>query len=80
MTYIKEMNVSLCDWETRIILESISKEAERLKLICETSEDEDESADAGNDYIELTGLKERLETEAIKLFGQGITDFNNNPI
>ncbi len=80
MTLIKEQNLSLCDWETRIILESVSREADRLKRICETSEDEDESADAGNDYLELIGLKERLEEQSIEVFGQQITNFSNESI
>ncbi|QUX92290.1 hypothetical protein CYL31_13155 [Marinomonas sp. A3A] len=80
MTYIKELTISLCDWETRIILESVSREASRLKSICEHSEDEDEAADAGNDYLELIGLKERLENHAIELFGQQITDFSRDAL
>ncbi|WP_444893714.1 hypothetical protein ACJJIE_04615 [Microbulbifer sp. TRSA001] len=78
MTHIKEMNSSLCDWETRIILEAITHEAERLKSICETSEDE--VADAGNDYLEVIGLKERLENQAIEVFGQQITNFSREPL
>ncbi|WP_445359738.1 hypothetical protein ACJJIL_11470 [Microbulbifer sp. EKSA005] len=80
MTHIKEMNSSLCDWETRIILEAITHEAEHLKSICETSEDEDEVADAGNDYLEVIGLKERLENQAIEVFGQQITNFSREPL
>ncbi|WP_444898365.1 hypothetical protein ACJJIW_18675 [Microbulbifer sp. JMSA004] len=80
MTHIKEMNSSLCDWETRIILEAITHEAERLKSICEKSEDEDEVADAGNDYLEVIGLKERLEKQAIEVFGQQITNFSREPL
>lgn len=76
MTYIKELTISLCDWETRIILESINQEASRLKYICEHSEDEDEAADAGNDYLEVIGFKERLEKQAIELFGQQIKNFS----
>ncbi|QFT55145.1 hypothetical protein [Microbulbifer sp. THAF38] len=77
MTHIKEMNSSLCDWEARIILEAITHEAERLKSICET---EDEVADAGNDYLEVIGLKERLENQAIEVFGQQITNFSREPL
>ncbi|BBM03228.1 hypothetical protein [Microbulbifer sp. GL-2] len=80
LTHIKEMNTSLCDWETRMVLEAITREAERLKSICETSEDEDEVADAGNDYLEVIGLKERLENQAIEVFGQEITNFSREPL
>ncbi len=70
MSHIKEMNSVLCDWEVRIVLEAISREADRLKALCETSEDEDEVADTRNDYLEVIGLKEQLERQAISVFGE----------
>lgn len=70
MTNKRELNLTLLDWEAGYILESISREIERLKTIAEESEDEDEAADAGNDYLEIAGLKERLEKEAKNVFGK----------
>jgi len=72
----REMNVTLLDWEARIILESISREMQRVKLIAETSDDEDEIADAGNDCMEIAGLKERLEEQAKSIFGKQICNFS----
>ncbi len=80
MANLRELNLSLLDWETRYILESISKEMTRLKTVSEESEDEDEAADAGNDYLEISGLKERLEKEAKATFGDQILNFNNENI
>ncbi|KEQ12198.1 hypothetical protein [Endozoicomonas numazuensis] len=80
MAVIREMNVALLDWETRLLLESLDKELARLKAICDTSEDEDEAADAGNDYLEAKGLKERLEKEAISIFGSQISCFENTTL
>lgn len=77
MANIREINITLLDWETRIVLESISREMQRLKLITETSDDEDEIADAGNDYLEVAGLKERLEGQAKCIFGDKISDFSS---
>lgn len=73
MSQLRELNLKLCDWETRYILESIEKELLRLKHINETADDEDEQADAGNDFMELSSLKERLEAEAVSTFGSQIT-------
>jgi hypothetical protein len=52
----------------------------RLKLINETSEDEDEAADAGNDYIEISGFYERLSDKAVSVFGEQIINFSRDPI
>lgn len=80
MATLRDMNITLFDWETRYILESLSRELERLKAISENADDEDVAADAGNDYLELIGLKERLESEAKATFGDQITDFSKDSI
>jgi hypothetical protein len=80
MTTLREMNITLLDWETRYILESLSRELERLKAVSENADDEDVAADAGNDYLELVGLKERLESEAKAIFGDQITNFGRDSI
>ncbi len=80
MTIIRELDISICDWETRIILESLQREMARLKSINDTSNNEDEVADAGNDYIEISGLYERLEKEAVEKFGDQIVNFSREPI
>ena len=77
MTNKRELNVTLLDWEARYILESISKEMKRLKTVAEESDNENEAADAGNDYLEIAGLKERFEAEAKNVFGDQIVNFNN---
>lgn len=74
MASIRELDVRLIDWEAKYVLESISREMQRLKAINETSTDEDEAADAGNDFIELSGLYERLLSEAINKFGAQIVE------
>jgi len=75
MSTLRELKISLLEWETRAILESLSKEIERLKRVAETSEDEDEAA--GNDCLELVGLKERFESEAVAVFGSQISNFSS---
>lgn len=78
MAELRELKSTFLDWEIRIILESISREADRLKNINETSQDEDEAADAGNDCIEVLMLKKRLEEEAVEVFGRQIKDFGRD--
>jgi len=80
MAHIRELAFTTNDWEARYILEALSKELDRLKLINSTSEDEDEAADAGNDYIELSGLFERLSEEATAVFGEQIINFINEKL
>ena len=70
MAEVREVKVSLLDWETRIVLESIERELQRLRQVTETSNDEDAIADAGNDYVQAAGLKERLQQEAKAVFGE----------
>ena len=77
MTNKRELNVTLLDWEARYILESISKEMKRLKTVAEESDDENKASDAGNDYLEIAGFKERFEAEAKSVFGDQIVNFNN---
>ncbi len=77
MTNKRELNVTLLDWEARYILESISKEMKQLKTVAEESDDENMASDAGNDYLEIAGLKERFEAEAKNVFGDQIVNFNN---
>ncbi len=80
MSHIRELRINLTDWETRAILESVSKEMERLKHINATSQDEDEAADAGNDLLELSCLWDRLCQEAISIFGEQIKNFNQEEL
>ena len=80
MTVIREMEVKLSDWETRCILESLSREMQRLRSINAESEDEDEAADAGNDYMEISGLYERLSENAVNVFDAQILNFSREEI
>lgn len=80
MTVISELNVNLNDWETRYILESLSKEMAHLKAINASSEDEDEAADAGNDFIEVSGLYDQMSSNAVEVFEQQILDFSRGEI
>jgi hypothetical protein len=68
------------DWEIRYVLESLSREMGRLRLINASNEDEDEAADAGNDYIEISGFYERLAEKAVSVFGEQILNFSRDSL
>ncbi len=80
MANLRELPVSLLDWEARVVLCALTKEKQRLKALAETSDDEDEVADAGNDCLEISGLLERIEAQARSVFGDQIVNFDNKPI
>ncbi len=80
MANIRELHFSSSDWETRYILEALFSEMQRLKEINATSTDEDEAADAGNDFLEVSGLYDRMSKEAVSVFGEQILNFNREPI
>lgn len=75
MTAIREMNISFTEWESKLLLELLISECNRLRKICETSLDEDEQADAGNEFMEADGLRERFEGKAEEIFGASIMRF-----
>ena len=77
MANVRELNVSLLDWEARAMLRALTRERDRLLELAETSADENEAADAGNDCLEISGLLERLESEARSTFGDQITSLEN---
>ncbi len=80
MANLRELNVNLLDWETRIILDSLHKEKHRLQALAQTSENEDEAADAGNDLMEVAGLLERMEASATAIFGAQINNFHSQAV
>ena len=77
MASLRELTVSLLDWEARAVLLALSRERHRLLELAETSVDENEAADAGNDCLEISGLLERLESEAKSVFGDQVITFEN---
>ena len=65
----RELDVSLLDWEARAILAALTKEKQRLYNLVETTDNEDDAADAGNDLLEVSGLLERMAAQAKAVFG-----------
>jgi len=70
MSNIITVEIAVVDSEARILLESLQHEIERLKRINATSEDEDEAIDAGNNYIEVSSLYEKIKKKSILTLGK----------
>ena len=69
MAIIRELSLQLTEWESKILLELLSKECSRLRRISSKSQEEEEQAEAGNEFMEVDGLRERFEQEAVSVFG-----------
>ncbi|HHP0450158.1 TPA: hypothetical protein ACRZZH_002989 [Vibrio harveyi] len=80
LTYVRKLKCSFVDWETRIILESMLNELERLRSISDFSDDENVRANAANDYIKVQLLRKLLESEAKVVFGEQILNFNQEDL
>jgi hypothetical protein len=62
--------------EAKILLESLMVQEQQLLHVCETSDDEDAVADAGNDLVELRLLLNRVRDAAVTQFGKRVLEFN----
>ena len=70
------MNLDLTFSDAKIDLESLQLLEEKWSKICDTSEDEDEVADYGNDLIEVRLLLASARESAIAAFGKNVTNFD----
>jgi hypothetical protein len=77
---MSKLQLNLDQSETRLILEGLTELERKWLAICETSTDEDEVADYGNDLIELRLLLKSVRHSAIAEFGLGITNFDRTPL
>jgi hypothetical protein len=72
--------LQLVESEAKILLESLMAQERQLLAVCETSEDEDAVADAGNDLVELRLLLKRVREEAVARFGKGVLELGRAPL
>ena len=69
MATIRELTLQITEWEAKILLELLGRECSRLRKVSSRSEDEDEQAEAGNEFMEVDGLRDRMERESVAVFG-----------
>ena len=73
---MKALELKLVESEVKILLEALIEQEKRYMQICDSSDDEDEIADIGNDLIELRLLLNPLRGDALKEFGDQVLNFS----
>jgi hypothetical protein len=77
---MSEFTLELVESELKIVLEALTDMENRFTKICNTSKDEDEIADIGNDLIELRLLLKPLKEKAIESYGDNIVNFSRKSL
>lgn len=77
---MKNLELSLVESEVKILLEALIEKDAAMAKICDTSEDEDEIADVGNDLLELRLLLRAVKEKALPFFGSSVLEFGRKPL
>ena len=77
---MSHFKLELAASELKIVLEALIEREAQIAKICETSEDQDEVADLGNDLIELRLFLKPLRERAVATYGQSILNFDRTPL
>jgi len=77
---MSELTLTLAESELKIVLEGLIELERKLATICETSKDEDEVADRGNDLIELRLLLGPIKERAVEKYGRNILNFSQETL
>lgn len=73
---MKDFQLNIVESELKIILEALTDMEQKMCHICDTSNDEDEIADIGNELIELRLLLKTLQEKAVSKYGKGVINFS----
>jgi hypothetical protein len=74
------ISFELAESEVKILLDALVEMERRMASLCDTSPDEDQIADVGNDLVEVRLLLKSLSRKAIDTFGEKIMTFSRNPL
>lgn len=77
---MRQIELPLVAGEAQLILEALAELDAKWANICDTSQDDDEIADYGNDLIALRLLIDKVKEAATPVFGIGITNFSRTPL
>ena len=77
---MSRFTLDLVESELKIVLEGLIELEQKIAQICETSEDEDEVADYGNDLIEVRLLLKPLKEKAVARYGEQILNFSRESL
>jgi hypothetical protein len=73
---MSRFQLNLAESELKIILESLVEMESTMANVCETSQDEDEIAEVGNDLIEVRLLLNSMREKSVSLYGNNIMNFS----
>lgn len=73
---MSKFHMELVESELKIVLEALLEMEKKMADICNTSDDDDEVADIGNDLIEVRLLLNPLKEQAVKEYGESILNFS----
>ncbi|GLQ31064.1 hypothetical protein [Litoribrevibacter albus] len=77
---MSRIDLVFAESELKIILEGLAELEAKTAHICETSDDDDEISDYGNDLIEIRLLLSSLKEKAVKEFGDHILNFSRESL
>jgi hypothetical protein len=75
-----QLKLELDSYDARFILEALQELSDKWHHINQTTTDEDEQADYGNDVMFLDSRRERIERLAVEAFGVQIKNFSREPV
>jgi hypothetical protein len=73
---MSRFQLNLAESELKIILESLFEMESKMANVCETSQDEEEIAEVGNDLIEVRLLLNSMREKSISQYGNNIMNFS----
>ncbi len=76
----QQMQICLDEGDARFIIEALKELEAKWQHINETSSDEDEQAEYGNDLVALYETKEQFTKAAIAVFGKSVATFDRTPL
>ena len=76
----QDLQIRLTAWDAQLMIEALKELETKWQHIHETSSDEDEQADYGNDLAVLMITKDRLIKAATEVFGASIASFDRTPL
>ena len=77
---VQQLQIHLNEWDARFIIEALKELEARWQHINETSLNEDEQAEYGNDLVALYETKERFLKAATDAFGKSVASFDRTPL
>ncbi len=72
----KQLQICLNEWDARFIIQALKELEAKWQHINETSRDEDEQAEYGNDLAALFETENHFTEAATQVFGESVATFD----